>query len=240
LTAVNSTQSIDMSKSWDASSVQLRIINRPWWSKANQAIWTNHKKGTFYLWGGKWIWGVNMTANDLWEFTPDGQGGGAWAVSDPANGDLFKGLHQSEWGAYANTNDTGFYIGGIASGWTEMYRLSNQVVPGMVAYDMNTGVWQNGTTAFSPFPTLAGARAHYVPTFGPNGLVMVLGGSTADSIVVDMDWTAAWPWDLHNLTFFDPQTKKQYWQTTTGSIPPSPRVSFCIAGFQNTDGGYEM
>ncbi|AEO64937.1 uncharacterized protein THITE_2127199 [Thermothielavioides terrestris NRRL 8126] len=236
---VNSTLSIDMSKSWNASTVVQRTIDRPWWSKVNQVIWTNHEAGTFYVWGGKWIWGDNMTKNELWKFTPDGKGAGTWSIEPPANADLFNGLHESEFGAYANTNDTGFVIGGIASGWTEYGRASTSVLPGMVTFNMQTNVWQNGTTAFSPFGTLAGARAHYIPTFGPNGLVMVLGGQS-HSLVGDPDWSAATPYDLRNLTFFDPQTKKQYWQATTGSIPPFPRTFFCLAGFQNTDGGYEI
>ncbi|KAK4239500.1 hypothetical protein C8A03DRAFT_14122 [Achaetomium macrosporum] len=237
---VNSTLSIDLSKSWTTSNVTFQIIERPWWSKACQAIWTNHDEGTFYVWGGKWLWGMNMTENALWKFTPDGRGSGTWATEEPTNADLFNGLYQSEFGAYASSNDTGFYIGGIASGWTDYNRRYNQVMPGMVTYDMRNRVWDNGTTAFSPFNTLAGASAHYVPTFGPNGLVMVLGGSS-HSVVGEPDWAAARAWDFRNLTFFDPRTKKQYWQTTTGTIPPdTPRAFFCVAGFENSDGGYEI
>jgi hypothetical protein len=237
---VNSTLSIDLSKSWTTSDVAFRIIERPWWSKSCQAIWTNHDEGTFYVWGGKWLWGMNMTENQLWKFTPDGNGGGKWAVEEPANAGLFEDLHQSEFGAYASTNDTGFYIGGIASGWTEYRRARNQVIPGMVTYDMKSKVWDNGTTAFSPFTTLAGASAHYVPTFGANGLVMVLGGSS-HAVEGEPDWSAARAWDFRNLTFFDPRTKKQYWQAATGDIPPdSPRAFFCTTGFQNSDGGYEI
>jgi hypothetical protein len=180
-----------------------------------------------------------MTDNELWKFTPDGNGGGTWSTEAPANSELFDRLHQSEFGAFTNTNDTGFYIGGVASGWTEHYRASTQVVPGMVAFNMKTKTWHNGTSSFSPFETITSASAHYVPNFGPNGLVMVLGGISIP-VVGEPNWETAPPYNFQDLTFFDPQTKKKYTQKTTGSIPLSPRVQSCVAGFQNSEGGYEM
>ena len=237
--SVNSTLSIDMSNSWTTSDVVLRIIERPWSAKANQAIWTDQKAGNFYVWGGKWIRSVNMTKNELWKFTPDGYGAGTWATEAPANPDLFNNLHQGENGAFVNSNDTGFFIGGLATGWTEYGRGRTQALPGMVAFNMNTKTWQNGTTSFSPFDTLAGGSAVHAPNLGSNGLIVVLGG-IAHAVVGEPDWVNAPAFDFHNLTFFDPQTKRRYWQLATGNIPPSPRVFACSAGVQNPDGGYEM
>ncbi|KAK4102835.1 hypothetical protein N658DRAFT_422866 [Parathielavia hyrcaniae] len=238
--SVNSTISIDLSKSWTTSDVVMRTIERPWYSKMNQVIWTDREAGHFYLWGGTWIRGRNMTENTLWKFTPDGNGAGTWTVEPAANTKFFNDLHQSERSVFVSTKDTGFAIGGIASGWTGLYRASNQIIPGMVAFNMKTKIWQNGTTAFSPFDSLLGGTAEYVP-FGPNGLVVVLGG-TAHPVnngkVLDED--TARHFDFHNLTLFDPQTKRQYWQVATGTIPPSPRIAFCTAGFQNPDSGYEI
>ncbi|KAK4039558.1 hypothetical protein C8A01DRAFT_36432 [Parachaetomium inaequale] len=237
--AVNSTISIDMSKSWTASEVTLRTIERPWPSKSNQALWTDQETGTFWVWGGKWIGGKNMVPNEIWKFTTDGNGGGRWAKEIPANPGLFNDLEQYEHGAWANTATTGFSIGGMASGWTKKYRGGNQVIPGMVAFNMKTKVFQNGTTAFSPFDTLAAASAQFVPTFGANGLVMVFGG-LALPVASEPKWETGIPYDLRNLTFFDPETKDAYWQIASGTIPPSPRSQFCVAGFENSDGGYEI
>ncbi len=237
---VNSTISIDLSKSWTPSNATLRIIPRDWPSKSNQAIWTDTAAGVFYVWSGKWIRGANMSDNALMKFTPDNRGGGSWSEETPANPDLFKSLHQSEWGAYANTADTGFLIGGLASGWTEHYRAQTQVLPGMVAYNMKSKTWHNGTAGFSPFDTIDGASAHFVPNLGPNGLVMVFGGVELPVLGANPDWEAAPAFDMRNLTFFDPVTNKAYWQVATGSIPPTPRIQTCVAGFKNPDGGYEM
>jgi hypothetical protein len=240
--SVNSTISIDISKSWTTSDVVLRTIDRPWGSKANQVIWTDHAAGNFYVWAGTWLRGLLVTENELWKFSPDGSGGGTWALEPPANPELFVGLHQAEFVAFANNNDTGFAIGGVSAAWTQKSQGPIQAIPGMVAFNMQTKIWQNGTTDFSPIQvdTIAGGSAHYIPNFGPNGLIMLMGGVAHPVDVVPVDWAIARPYDLQNLTFFDPETKKTYWQVATGAIPPSPRSQFCIAGFQNVDGGYEM
>ncbi|KAH6630116.1 hypothetical protein B0J18DRAFT_362725 [Chaetomium sp. MPI-SDFR-AT-0129] len=235
---VNSTISIDISKSWTSSDAVLRPILRPWGSKSNQVIWTDHEKDTFYVWGGKWIQGANMTANELWKFTADGSGGGAWSKELPANPALFNSLEEYEYGVSVSTNTTGFSMGGVASGWTRLYRASNQVITGMVAFDMNTKLWYNGTTEWSPFNTITAGSAHWVPIYGPNGLVMVFGGI---SMPIDSsDWVNATPLDFRNITFFDPDTKQKYTQVTTGDVPSSPRGTFCVTGFQNKGGGYEI
>ncbi|KAL2198846.1 hypothetical protein P885DRAFT_67986 [Corynascus similis CBS 632.67] len=239
---VNSTISIDISKSWTNSDVVLNTIARPWVSKSNQVIWTDNEEGTFYVWSGKWIMGANMTTNEFWKFTTDGNGSGSWSLEEPANPALFNDLEQYEHSAYVSTANTGYSIGGLASGWTRKYRGSNQVVPGMVTFNMETKIWQNGTTAFSPFDTLVAGAAHYVPTFGINGLVMVFGGlaMTITEVADNVGWANSPPYNFRNLTFFDPETKESYWQIASGTIPPSPRTQHCLAGFKNDDGGYEI
>jgi len=180
-----------------------------------------------------------MTKTELWKFKADGQGGGAWSVEPPANPSLFDGLIPGEYSAVANTADMGYLVGGIASGWTELYRAKNQVLPGMLTFNMKTRLWQNGTIGFSPVGTLIGAEAAYVPAYGPNGLVVLFGGY---SPVVDAepDITVSPISEFQNLTFFDPQSKKVYWQATTGDIPPSPRARFCVTGFRSSGAGYDI
>lgn len=68
---------------------------------------------------------------------------------------------------------------------------------------------------------------------------MILGG-VSHPVVGNGDWKTARPYDLRNITFFDPITYESYWQIATGSVPPSPRADFCAAAFENPDGGYEM
>lgn len=236
---MNSTLSIDMSRSWTASDVEIRTIPNPGPKKVNVVLWTDSEAGVFYSWGGKWLFGSDMAETELWKFTADGGGGGTWSAQPPDNANRFDGLHPTEFGAFASAHNMGFAIGGLATGWTEFRRASTQAIPGMLEFNMETKRWQNGTTGFSPFDTLVGASAQYIPAYGPNGLVMVMGGHVP-SVVGSPHTASSPPISLENVTFFDPRTKRSHWQVTTGNVPPSPRTQFCTAGFQNSDGGYDM
>ncbi|KAK1750183.1 hypothetical protein QBC47DRAFT_426430 [Echria macrotheca] len=237
---VNSTLSIDMSKSWTAGTVTIRTIPKTGPRKTNVQVWADPDTNSFYSWGGKWIGGVNMTKTELWKFTADGSGGGAWSVQDPANPNVFGGLIPGEFSAYTTAKGSGFLIGGIASGWTEIYRAKTQTIPGMLTFNIKSKVWENGTfsAGFSPFDTLSGASAQYVPTFGPNGLILVFGG-WSPRVDAEPDIKVSPVFDLQNITFFDPETKKKYSQVTTGDVPPSPRGRFCTVGFER-EGGYDI
>ncbi|KAK3358666.1 hypothetical protein B0T25DRAFT_72766 [Lasiosphaeria hispida] len=236
---VNSTLSLDLTTSWTTTEAVLKSsLKAPGPAKGNVVLWADHARKTLYSWGGKWQFGANMKKTELWKFLADGSGGGKWSTEQPSNPSRFNELVPAEFIAFATVNNTGYAIGGQASGWTQLYRGSNQAIPGMLSYNFDTREWTNETDR-SPFHTLAQASAHYVPTFGPGGVVMVMGGSMPD---VDRAPSIANSpaQDFQNLTFFDPAASKTYWQVATGEIPPSPRSEFCSAGWQNTDGGYEI
>jgi len=240
LPTVNSTLSIDISQSWKTSSVTIRAIPKaPLPPKQNVHLWTDTSASAFYSWGGKFFLGQNMTKTELHKFAADGKGGGTWSVQEPGNPSLFGSLTPGEFSAVATVNDTGYLVGGVASGWTEQFRGTTQVLPGMVTFNMKTRIWQNGTIGFSPINTLIGAEANYIPAFGPNGLIIVLGGYSP-RVDAEPDIKVSPSEDFQNVTFFDPVTKKAYWQVTTGDIPPSPRGRFCTTGFRNTADGYDI
>jgi hypothetical protein len=236
---VNSTLSIDLSTSWTTANVHIRTISKPGPNKMNVQVFTDTERGAFYSWGGTWLRGTNMTATKLWKFTADGSGGGNWTPSEAANPAAFNDIDPGEWSAHTSTNTQGLAIGGIASGWTELYRPRNQVLGGMLTYNFKSGIWENGTLGYSPYPTLLAGAAQFVPNYGPNGLVFVLGGYSPP-VGGEPDIGSSTFSDLETITFFDPVTKKKYTQRTTGDVPPSPRSKFCVSGLQSTEGGYEM
>jgi hypothetical protein len=51
--------------------------------------------------------------NKLWKFTPNGKGDGTWATETISNQAAFQQREMTSLGAFANTEDTGFIIGGI-------------------------------------------------------------------------------------------------------------------------------
>jgi hypothetical protein len=204
-----------------------------------QVVWTDREEGQFYVWGGSLDLGrvPDEDENKLWKFTPEGKGGGTWATVALKNEAEFQQRKMTFLGAYANTKNTGFVIGGIVPSLQS--RTYFEAVARTATLDIKAKIWEDRTTGFGPFDTLVGASAHYIPNIGPNGLIIVLGG-IAPSPEGEVFLEGARPFDLRNLTFFDPHTKQTYSQIATGSIPPTPRSEFCVTGFVNTEGGYEM
>ncbi|KAK4148060.1 uncharacterized protein C8A04DRAFT_33588 [Dichotomopilus funicola] len=234
------TLSIDISRSWSTSDAPIRSFLKTGPQKSGLSLWTDSQAGEFYSWGGQFPAGLsdNITAPALWKFKVDGKGGGEWSKVRAANEGAFQAIRSTQLSATANTDNTAFIIGGQVDRFAEPNLTAvGQVVGGMVTYNLASRVWTNETDN-SPFKTLVGASAHFLPGVGSNGLIMLLGGLSPGRVGM-MDGTAPAS-DLYNLTFFDPETKKVYWQTTTGEIPPTPRMQACTAMIKSPDGGYEI
>ncbi|KAK1974288.1 hypothetical protein LZ30DRAFT_416493 [Colletotrichum cereale] len=226
-----------MSKSWSASNVTIRELSKESQARHGQGLWINEATNSLWIWGGKSPNGApreNPPAS--WKFTADGEGGGKWSKETPANPTFFTDLKRSEDGAFASTPDAGFWFGGKASGLTNPNPVP-QAVPGMVTYNMTTKSWANETTALSENGTVIGSSAVYIPTFGPNGLITIMGGYT-EALDPGLKGPTGWL-DFANLTFLDPVTRKWYSQATTGN-PPTARAGFCSVGVNGTNGTYEI
>ncbi|KAI3528019.1 kelch repeat protein [Colletotrichum filicis] len=235
--AVNSTLSIDLTTSWSATSVRIREIPKTPKTMDQQAMWKNDAKSTFWIWGGHSPFGAPLDEPTSWKFEADGKGGGTWSKETPANPTLFQELRRNEGGAFASTPDAGFWFGGQSSGWTTSNPYS-QPLPGILSYNMTTRSWANETNdAFSKYGTLTGGSAVYIPTFGSNGLITIMGGATW-GLEPDQAKPLGWQ-DFSNLTFMDPVTRDWYWQKTTGNAP-TPRSNFCSVGVEGSNGTYEI
>ena len=109
--------------------------------------------------------------------------------------------------------------------------------PGLVS-DISRDTFANDSAAdVSTFGALFGRTLQFMPRFGPNSVVLVLGGSTYDLNAGDQPQGVGR--DFRNLTFFDPVTSQWYWQSTTGKAP-TPRQEHCSVGVESHDGTYEM
>ena len=103
----------------------------------------------------------------------------------------------------------------------------------MVHFNMSSRTFVNTSTP----ATLANSGAvdngamHYVPSFGPQGFFVAMGGDTIQNVpgLISFDTVAV----------FDPAKQEWFNQSTTGS-PPTSRIEFCTAGIESTNGTYEM
>ena len=79
--------------------------------------------------------------------------------------------------------------------------------------------------------TLVGSRLQFVPNYGPEGILIVLGGIVGD--------VGGKPQDFAVLPIFDPAGKRWYNQTTTGEAPAG-RAEHCVSGKPSPNGTYEI
>ena len=245
---MNSTLSIDISKSWSADTVEFKVTpktNEPV-TLSSQAIWNHPSGNAFYIFGGKAerTNPENIITDGIWKFTVDGKGGGSWAKEQPSNVNTFETISFADGMAFASTygpsGGIGFSIGGTVTNTTEpqaKFNASGGVIwrDGMVAYDMETKTVSSSdiSMAVSTGSTWH-SRAQFVPQFGPNGLVFLIGGFAGNkSNAIDSGL------DFGNISFFDPKDRKWRWQSTRGSIPQQ-RAGHCMVGVPGPAGTFEM
>ncbi|KAH0432819.1 kelch repeat protein [Colletotrichum camelliae] len=240
---VNSTLSINLKQSWNSANVTMLSAPKGETPRMDfQGVWRDTESKSFYVWGGQVPYWIKPPENDIWRFVVDGNGGGSWSKRSPPNlADLYK-LDRATEGAFCQSKTTGYYFGGYANSRTDMSitdKDKTRNVPGLVSYDMTTGSI-NQTTFQGPGNfTFKGGAMEYVP-FGPDGLLLVLGGfQGAPTETGYGKWTGV---DFTSVNLYDIKANKWHSQRTTGSkssIPP-PTEKFCTVGVQGPNKTYEI
>ncbi|OLN83698.1 Kelch repeat-containing protein-like protein 6 [Colletotrichum chlorophyti] len=236
---INTTLSIDLSKSWKPEEVEIKQTQKSAPKMMRQAIFTDNSSNAFYIWGGFSPYGASPPRAQLWKFNTDGSGGGSWSTEIKPGNDAFTGLTRSQGGTFVSTPDSGFYFGGYAEAGSDPN--PNGPVPGFLQfnYTATDQAWTNHTDVpYSNYRTLVGGSAHYVPTYGPNGLIMILGGGEhvigSGQGVDNVGYLS-----FGSIWFMDPVTKEWYSQRTSGNAP-GPRMWHCTVGLQGPNNTYEI
>ena len=239
---MNGTLSFNISTSWATSKVNIHAKGKPAPKRSRQVLWKGEDPNVFWIWGGRTIRGINresLTKDTIWRFTANSEGGGSWSSEIPNDSDDFESMHLPSRACSATYKNIGFSFGG------EMFPDSDpdigaemQPVQGMITLDLESRTFSNESMPnVSPHGTLVGATAEYIPSFGPNGVIMLLGGYgyTLDVGSRKPEHTRR----FNNLTFFDPESREWYWQMATGDIP-RPRLDHCSVGVKSGRDTYEM
>ncbi|KAK1831021.1 hypothetical protein QBC39DRAFT_99475 [Podospora conica] len=239
--AVNGTLSLPLTRSWDTASAT--FIQRPKSAPVlnRQAVWRDPSGTGFYIWGGATAYSASPPPPEIWKFTVDGSGGGSWAKEDPrgrAAAALASTVRATD-GAWAQSKDVGYYVGGKATGSTDANITGDNAMiplPGLTAFNMTSGELTNSSAAgLSLYGTLVGGVAEFVP-FGSSGLLLFLGGSYAPVVTSTTQWATV---GFDSLTLYDPSRRVWYSQQTSGDRP-SKRERFCVVGVQGPNGTYEI
>ncbi|KAF6806818.1 kelch repeat protein [Colletotrichum plurivorum] len=156
-----------------------------------------------------------------------------WEEVDSTSADQLAQLTPTSHSAFVSTPEVGFIFGGKehkedgSSSNAPFYRWFNFTSKESREYE---------NPPYTSDSTLWGATAVYVPDFGPNGLVFILGG------VGSRDQTEAAYVGFENLHFMDPITRTWYKQTATSSGKGFPyrRHQHCAAGLPGANGTYDI
>ena len=164
----------------------------------------------------------------LWTFKPDGLGYGAW--TNVANWtSTSTQLNRPADSLHAFGGDFAWSLGGFNE---PAVGPTGAVMPGMIRFNMSSRLFENISSTEYPYNggAVADGAMHYIPSFGPGGIFVAIGGGVAQ-------FDASLNFSM--LAVFDPITGSWWNQTTTGAAP-IPRIDFCIAGINSTNNTYEM
>lgn len=172
--------------------------------------------------------------NMLWQFTPSGDSG-SWQQAGVSASSNFSALSRVTAANYASGNGLGFALGGQQSYATYHYDFGSifdyMLAPGLVMYNDSSKEWYNiSAESYSYYGFGSGGVAQFVPTFGENGLLLVLGGwTTQTQQLVPMS----------SVSLYDPSTQQWQNQATTGEAP-GENANACIVGLEGDKGTYEV
>ncbi|KAG8533608.1 uncharacterized protein KY384_001348 [Bacidia gigantensis] len=219
----NSTLSIDLSKDWDNSTVDLIKTSKPsdmpvfnlgalWYHKTEDLIYAGLVGGT----------SGPTPLPSLWTFKPDQKGSGTWSQAERGGSSALQAVEGLSRGPTAQGPDSAWALNPQDS--------SNNLLPGMIQLDMGTERIQKLNTA-AAFSVLGDeASLQYVPMWGRKGLLVAFGGSVTND--------DKYP-DNSIVPVFDVDTQQWYSQTTSGDIP-AWRNWVCTAGVKSTRDTFEI
>jgi Kelch motif len=245
---VNQTLSLDFSKSWDNNTFpNVRTIPKSSCPSLNEIIlWPDPTNNSFYAYGGELSYLVPFASSStvplesFWIFKADGNGGGSWSQLDMSDNPTWISLTRTAGGLWAASRNAGFNLGGYAGSRTSQRTGIDGFIPipGLQTYNYTTGGWTNNSAlGYSTFGTAQAGGMVHVPTWGPAGLLVMVGGQTSPLNTWSDGGTMV---PMSNITVFDPQSQTWYHQTALGEVP-SQRTRFCTVGVRGGDNStYEI
>ncbi|KAI9774109.1 MAG: hypothetical protein M1840_005202 [Geoglossum simile] len=245
---LNQTLSLDFSKSWDNNTLPaVKTIDKGLCPSLNEIqLWPNPANNTFYAYGGQLSYlvpfaGVStVPLESFWAFKADSNGGGSWSQLDTSDNPAWISLTRTAGGLWATSPSTGYNLGGYSGSRTSQRTSIDGFIPipGLQTYSYTTGEWSNRSAiGYSKFGTAQAGGMVHVPTWGPSGLLVMVGGQTSPLNLWSDGGTMV---PMSNITVFEPKSQTWYHQIASGDVP-SQRNRFCIVGARGGDNStYEI
>ena len=240
----DATLSIDLPKPWTNATVVFNTINKnaqgatPW---NLPYLWLDSANSSFFQWGGQWSnlrLSLDTAPSVLYQFTPDGGGGGIWVPQATSAGSPFPALCRGVGGAASTKGDTWYEVGGYTTRHSDLGTNcpAATTLGSFITYNSTSAVWTSDSAAgLSPSGSLVWSHMHSVPFGRPGGLNIILGGGIA-----------AWGSDpvqpaligLDHIYVYNPVIKvilNQSASESTFGSTPQPRKQFCSVGLALQD-----
>lgn len=192
--------------------------------------WYNPDLDLVFLWGG---WPYNTTpVFDLWSFKPDSTTGAVTWMNDQPLPQARDGPVAPTVGSAYATSETGlFSVGGY---------LIPDTLEGFQILNFSTQEWQQQAPTGNT--NLMWSRMLFVPNFGEEGILVVVGGSTVQGSTASFgDYNDLR--DISNISVYDIASSTWFAQTTRGGprLAPLPRERLCAVGVSDQNSSsYEM
>ena len=197
------------------------------------SLWKDASSTTFYAYGGE-VSGISqggtrlISPNGLWQFTPSGHRG-SWSQVGISSSSIFPSLTRQAGAAGTSGDGAGYLLGGYNA---------FVPIPGIVTYNMSSGVWGNNSAAgFSTYGTAEYGQMQYVPNVAENGLLVLFGGETSDDVLWHDNGSDLLSFGI--IYMYDISSNTWHNQTASGTIPQS-RDRFCSVGVQGDNGTFEI
>lgn len=253
---VNQTLLIPITESWTNATVNIQSIAHPegmprlkypslWWDELAQSV---------FLWAGEtsFIYPTAADSESFWAFSSmNTSGHGIWSFRILTSDSGFSTLIRTYGGGSAFSPTSGYYLGGYATAHTtpefDNFAPSGDatlLLPGLTEFDYENAGWSNHSSAgtgFSGNGWISWPGMIYVPSFGQDGILVVIGGDTGtDQSYGGSASEAKETRSFSNITIYDIQNQAWYSQTASGDVPLS-RTRMCITGATSSDNSsYEM
>ena len=192
--------------------------------------WWDDKNGVIYFFGGEksglpQLTNLSTPTESIWGFSPDNHGSGSWAeyLGPTADKPFPPAIARPSDGFYGTDGMNGYFLGGFitlaSSNNAGLEWGAINFAPGLLTFNFASLILTNGTNVAWPFTTKSWhgpGRVVHAPLFGSAGILLAIGGQSAQV-------EAGGP--FNNISIFDLESKKWYWQAAMGAIP-FPRSNF--------------
>ncbi|KAL8707721.1 MAG: hypothetical protein Q9220_007301 [cf. Caloplaca sp. 1 TL-2023] len=240
----NATYSLSLATSWESQNVSFTMIEKGGdvqnYNRPN--LFLRSDNSSFYAFNGDL--GIENTFDrpkappELWSFTPDGRGNGAWQFFSVAP----SSIRGSAWVGSAVANGSVYLLGGFQWAHSTPGPADGsdnvQSANGLVSYHLDAHTWANQSITY-PYPNgwAWDQGLFYLTGLGDHDLLLAMGGMKSRPRAFKSPDDFA-PYDV--VSVYNTVTKEWRNQTTTGTGIPIGRNAACTFGAPGDNGTFEL